>query len=882
MDRIASGGMAEIYRALDPLAPPERQVVALKLILPHYGDDPEFLEMMRDEAEITRHLLHPNLATVLEYGQADGRHYLAIEYIHGRDLRAVTRESRQRREYLPVEHACYVLAGALRGLHSAHTQCDERGQPLHVVHRDVSPSNILVPFQGDVKVIDFGIAKAALRKTRTRIGIVKGKVHYMSPEQSEGKALDPRSDVFSAGAVLYEALTLRLPFFAASETETVELLRHADPQPPSHFDPAIPGEVDQIVMKALSKKRSERYQSAADMASALDQLLVERYAGYQTRWVGEYLAQMFDDGPLDLEGLLSEVQAGLSLAENEPGTAQVKLPASRRPGLLARLKTWLGLGGRPRRQAVSPGPSAPRVAPQRERSPEQQRLIDPSLETSAALPASELRAALDAAARAAGVPLPAPAPGARPTPTPPPVREATTTPAPFAPAPPHTPAEPAAAPDEEPPRPAGQRLPWHLLDIHPPSEEPLSSVGFLPVLPGPGHADGAVVASTTPEWDRKASKRARRGAKRRPDAAAPGLPLEAGAAPALVAHPPSAGLRAPTPARHLGDLQTSPLAVVLPPDLSGGERSPALPLAQQPTLRLAGPLPPELLDESRSDLGGELARLARRSGLAPAEFLQRLDLEGSDSPLAPHADAQVEVWTPPRSDEAAQQRARSGRPFPPGETFGGGEDEDDDQPTTLAPRRTPTAGSPPRPAERSAEAEPEDAASEDTPTTLAAPVPSDPELGPQAPDAEAPTTLTAPAPEIGAPVATPQASDPAPAEAPGPQDPTTLTAPPAPAAPAPPPAQPGAPAQASAAGQARGASREGRRKHDYDSLFGASALGLDQILTQLDGLPQNTRQISVPRAQASTPEAGEVDAAGSPAPSTPAADGPAPEGEPSR
>ncbi|MBM4318616.1 MAG: serine/threonine protein kinase [Deltaproteobacteria bacterium] len=354
MDRIASGGMAEVYRALCTDGNGREEIVALKLVLPHYNDDAEFLEMMRDEAKITRHLRHLHLARVLELGEVDGKHYLAIEYIPGKDLRAIIKASRERQEYLPVEHVLQIIACTLEGLHSAHIQTDERGRPLQVIHRDISPSNIIVPFDGPVKVIDFGIAKAAFSKAKTRIGIIKGKVRYMSPEQTEGKKLDPRSDVFSAGVVLYEALTLRVPFQAPSENEIIELIRNEEPALPSQIDPAIPREVDRVVMKALAKRRAARYPTAHQFAQDLRVVLQSSYPSYQPRWLGEYVAELFSETQEQDDKVFEEFRLGGDVRlESATHRLTVAPPATPpRVALLSRLWGWLtSFGSRRRRDA---------------------------------------------------------------------------------------------------------------------------------------------------------------------------------------------------------------------------------------------------------------------------------------------------------------------------------------------------------------------------------------------------------------------------------------------------------------------------------------------------------------------------------------------------
>lgn len=310
LDRIASGGMAEVHRAWRPTADGDRAVVAIKVVLPHCNDDREFLEMMRDEARITGALRHPNIATTFEWGDVDDQHYLAMEFVDGVDLRAILSRCRKRGEHPPAEHILRIVIDALLGLYAAHVALDEQGRRLNIVHRDVSPSNVLVSFTGDVKVCDFGIAKAEFSQSRTRVGVVKGKVRYMSPEQTLGKKLDARSDVFAAGVLLYEALTLRAAFGAPTEAEMMERIRSFDLPPPSRIAPGVPPEADAVIQRALAKRKEARYQSARAFSDSLREVFDGRWPLSSRADLAEFIQGLFPERLEYSQRVMVEYEAG--------------------------------------------------------------------------------------------------------------------------------------------------------------------------------------------------------------------------------------------------------------------------------------------------------------------------------------------------------------------------------------------------------------------------------------------------------------------------------------------------------------------------------------------------------------------------------------------
>ena len=285
--------MAEIYRGLATGADGSVYPVAIKLLLPTHTSDPDFIDMMIDEAKISRLLDHPNIARVYELGVVEETYFLVMEHVDGHDLRSLCRGCRARGVELPTEYAVYCVELALRGLHSAHELQDPEGRPLEVVHRDFSPSNILVSYDGRVKLIDFGIAKANLRRVKTRVGIIKGKVKYMSPEQTVGRKLDRRSDVFAAGVVLHEILTGRLPFEAPNDVAIMEAIRNAPPLPLRCSSPRISTELERILLRALSKARDQRFASAAAFADAIEVYRERHFPRFNADHLGAFVGRMF-------------------------------------------------------------------------------------------------------------------------------------------------------------------------------------------------------------------------------------------------------------------------------------------------------------------------------------------------------------------------------------------------------------------------------------------------------------------------------------------------------------------------------------------------------------------------------------------------------------
>ncbi|MGE6757628.1 protein kinase domain-containing protein [Corallococcus interemptor] len=268
--KLAEGGMAEIFLAKLLGADGFERNVVLKRMLPSLSAIPDFVEMFRDEARLAAKLSHPHIVQIHELGFTDGCYYICMEYLAGEDFSTTLRLAGRRRQYVPLPVVMRVLIDAARGLHFAHTFTNEQGQPLHVVHRDVSPSNLYVTYQGQVKVLDFGIAKAESRLVQTRTGVVKGKYIYMAPEQAQGKEVDPRADVFSLGVSLYEAVTHVRPFSRENDLAVLNALLQGDFEKPRALRPDLPEGLEAVILKAMAFKPEDRYASAEDFAVALE------------------------------------------------------------------------------------------------------------------------------------------------------------------------------------------------------------------------------------------------------------------------------------------------------------------------------------------------------------------------------------------------------------------------------------------------------------------------------------------------------------------------------------------------------------------------------------------------------------------------------------
>ncbi|NTX63080.1 protein kinase [Myxococcus sp. CA051A] len=298
LERINVGGMAEVFIAKAFGVEGFERILAIKKILPTMAEDEEFITMFIDEARISVQLNHANVVHIHELGKHDDTYFIAMEYVAGRDVRTMLERYRRRKEIMPTAQAVFIASKLCDGLDYAHRKKDARGQDLHIIHRDVSPQNVLISYEGEVKVIDFGIAKAANRSQKTQAGILKGKFGYMSPEQVRGMPIDRRSDIFAVGVLLYEMLTGEKLFVGESDFSTLEKVRNADVPLPREFNPNIPPGLEKVVLKALARETEDRYQWGSDLAEDLMRFLLAGDAIYSSKHLSSYMKEAFAEDML--------------------------------------------------------------------------------------------------------------------------------------------------------------------------------------------------------------------------------------------------------------------------------------------------------------------------------------------------------------------------------------------------------------------------------------------------------------------------------------------------------------------------------------------------------------------------------------------------------
>ena len=341
LKRLAGGGMGEVYLARQRGIDGFQKLLVIKTLLPHLCEDEEFITMFKDEARVTAQLIHPNICQVFEFEQVGGIYYMAMEYLRGEDLRRFWKACEQRGTPLRVPLICRIISDAAAGLDFAHSLRDNKGDPYNIVHRDISPQNILVTFEGGVKVIDFGVAKAAGRAQHTRTGALKGKYSYMSPEQVAGSEVDGRSDIFALGIVLHELLTGRRLFKADSDVQTLARVRECIVPPPSRLNPQLPAGLDQIVLKSLAKDPKDRFRTAQEFRLALEDWLIQGRMSASSAHLAEFLKTIYAErlekeakfGPLMGDAGYTGPPPGATPTGNAPGSQAT--PSQSTPGAKA-------------------------------------------------------------------------------------------------------------------------------------------------------------------------------------------------------------------------------------------------------------------------------------------------------------------------------------------------------------------------------------------------------------------------------------------------------------------------------------------------------------------------------------------------------------------
>ena len=273
IERLASGGMAEVFVAESASIEGFKKKVAIKRVLPHLSEKTRFIAMFLDEARLSAHLSHSNVVQVFDIGVGDNSYFIVMEYVEGADLKACIQHLSESSRSFPIEVAVYIALKICEGLAYAHEQVAEDGQPLNAVHRDMSPPNVLISKHGEVKIVDFGLAKASTQLEKSEAGIIKGKFAYLAPEAAHGKDVDPRADIFAVGIILWEMLSGRRLFRGKSDYETVKLVQKADVPAISTINPLADSSLDSILARALALELEDRYASARSFGRDLTRYL---------------------------------------------------------------------------------------------------------------------------------------------------------------------------------------------------------------------------------------------------------------------------------------------------------------------------------------------------------------------------------------------------------------------------------------------------------------------------------------------------------------------------------------------------------------------------------------------------------------------------------
>ena len=374
-ERIAVGGMAEVFKAVSYGVEGFERLCAIKRVLPNISEDQEFINMFIDEAKIAVRLAHANIGQVFELGNAEDSYFIAMEFVPGRDTRGIFDRQRNLGRRLDIPMCCHIVKEVCEALEYAHNKRGDDQEPLGIIHRDVSPQNILVSYDGEVKLIDFGIAKAAGKANKTQAGILKGKFGYMSPEQVRGRPIDQRSDIFALAVVLYELLTLERCFQGESDFSTLEKVREVDYRRATTLNREIPPELDRILSKGLARDPEERFQSAAEFQDALQKFLYQSGSFYSRKNLSGYMRKTF---AAELEGEQTRLSNFRHWAQRHVAEAHraqsVPLPlvSKRQAGLAGQgpppLKVPPGIGDEPDTE-VYDRPPMPAYVPNAQEAP---------------------------------------------------------------------------------------------------------------------------------------------------------------------------------------------------------------------------------------------------------------------------------------------------------------------------------------------------------------------------------------------------------------------------------------------------------------------------------------------------------------------------------
>lgn len=319
LEKIASGGMAEIFKAKTVGVSGFEKILAIKRIHRQFAQNQEFITMLIDEAKISVFLNHSNIVQVFDLGKIGEFYFIAMEYVNGIDLHKYLKRCKRIKQYLPIDIGLFIASEVAKGLDYAHRKRDPEGRPLNIIHRDVSPQNILISDIGEVKITDFGIAKANIKSKETTKGLLKGKINYMSPEQAAGMEIDSRSDIYALGIIMYEMLTNQRPFYADSDYKQIEMIKKGIVKSPLIYRDNLPDELVDILMKALQRERDARYQTAAELQADIQRYLFKAYPDFVPSKLQDFSKRLFG-GPEEVtkkivkEGRISEKMTRVDFA----------------------------------------------------------------------------------------------------------------------------------------------------------------------------------------------------------------------------------------------------------------------------------------------------------------------------------------------------------------------------------------------------------------------------------------------------------------------------------------------------------------------------------------------------------------------------------------
>ena len=379
LQKLEAGGMAEVFRAESEGLQGFKKQVAIKRVLPDLGKKKKFISMFLDEARLSAQLSHSNCVQVFDIGAGDGAYFIVMEFVDGANLKAIAESMRKQGREFPVHAAAFIALEICKGLSYAHEMKDDAGQPLHIVHRDMSPPNVLVTKYGEIKIVDFGLAKASSQLEKSEPGIIKGKFSYLSPEAAMGQEVDLRTDIFAVGIILWELLTQQRLFLGETDYQTVKRVQDAVIPSVSQINPRVPRELERIVNRALAKDLHARYQSARELGQDLTRFLFANGAAVGTFDIAEIVTLAIRDRERErirapqgskIDKLIEEALFEFtSLREDEDPAVQAQNQPGAQPihgGSFVDPTNWaneLNLGGDiPRTPTVSIADSLPNLA----------------------------------------------------------------------------------------------------------------------------------------------------------------------------------------------------------------------------------------------------------------------------------------------------------------------------------------------------------------------------------------------------------------------------------------------------------------------------------------------------------------------------------------